>query len=96
MGSQCEFYHIFHCLDKKELKILKKYIDHRQYENVVSGLINGEELIIPRKILVNKMNGKKRVVYSFSDEENPVLKQLGYRCLVNEYYKHKSKTLALL
>jgi hypothetical protein len=65
-------------LSKTDHENLKEFVEHRKYECVVSGILSGKGLSIPRKILVNKMNGRKRVVYSFRDEENMVLKLLAY------------------
>ena len=65
-------------LSKKEEKVLTDFIEQKLYKGVVSGILSGEELSIPRKILINKINGKKRVVYSFNDNENMVLKLLAF------------------
>ncbi|MCL1823600.1 MAG: reverse transcriptase/maturase family protein [Oscillospiraceae bacterium] len=63
---------------KKETKELSEFINNKKYENVVSVILNSGNLSIPQKILVNKLGGGKRVVYSFNDDENMVLKLLSY------------------
>jgi len=55
------------------------FVASEQYRHVVERLQQGGSLGIPRKATINKMGtGKKRVVYSFPDEEMTVLKLIAY------------------
>ena len=63
---------------KKEKQELTEFIDFKKYEIVVKNILNNKPLSIPQKKLINKIGGKKRVVYSFLDDENKVLKLLSY------------------
>jgi len=65
-------------LSKKEDKTLADFIEQRKYDTVVSCILRGEKFSTPRKILINKISGKKRIVYSYSNDENMVLKLLAY------------------
>jgi hypothetical protein len=63
---------------KKDKQELTDFIDSKSYETVAVRIINGGSLSIPRKCLINKLGGGKRVVYTFADDENKVLKLLSY------------------
>ena len=63
---------------KKEKQDFTEFIELKKYENVVGHILNGSPLNIPQKKLINKIGGSKRVVYSFQDDENKVLKLLSY------------------
>ncbi|MBQ3877887.1 MAG: hypothetical protein II792_06400 [Prevotella sp.] len=55
------------------------YVAQQQYLPVASRLQRGEPLSVPTRHLVNKMgSGRKRVVYSFPDDEQTVLKVMAY------------------
>lgn len=55
------------------------YVAGEQYLPVVTRLQKGEGLSVPTRHLVNKMgSGKKRVVYSFPEDEMRVLKAISY------------------
>ena len=55
------------------------YVSEEKYLDVVERLQRGESLSIPTRHLVNKMgSGKKRVVYSFPEDEMTVLKALAF------------------
>jgi hypothetical protein len=55
------------------------YVAEERYFPVVERLLHGYGMSIPQKHLVNKMgNGRKRVVYSFSDDEMNVLKAMSF------------------
>ena len=55
------------------------YVSEEKYLDVVERLQRGESLSIPTRHLVNKMgSGKKRVVYSFPENEMTVLKALAF------------------
>ncbi|MDR0198078.1 MAG: hypothetical protein LBI36_07685 [Oscillospiraceae bacterium] len=66
-------------LTEKERNDLIEFIDSKKYEDTVKKILNGEGLGIPAKIHINKMGkSKKRVIYSFGDDENRVLKLISY------------------
>ena len=55
------------------------YVSEEKYLGVVERLQRGEGLSIPTRHLVNKMgSGKKRVVYSFPQDEMTVLKAMAF------------------
>ena len=62
-----------------EFDVADTFVSEKLYLPVVERMLRGEGLSIPTKHLVNKMgSGKKRVVYSFEDDEMNVLKCLSY------------------
>ena len=65
-------------LAKKEQENLADFIEQKKYESVVRNILNSGPMSIPEKKLINKVGGNKRVVYSFSEDENTVLKLLSY------------------
>ncbi len=69
---------------KRDQEDLKKFVNEREYYDLVERLIQDQEMSLPRILEVNK-NGvkKKRVVFSFEREENYILKMLAY--LLKEY-----------
>lgn len=72
------------CLNQKDEDDLKCFIDNREYIPIVENLLLGKPFNPPKKILINKSKvGKKRIVYTFSREENYVLKLVTY--LLREY-----------
>ncbi len=63
------------------------YVAEQRYLPIVQSWLRGESLSTPTKHLVNKMGSrKKRVVYSFSDDEMPVLK-----CMTYLLYRYDAK-----
>ena len=72
-------------MNKRQLEDLSSFIHNREYLGVVDRIRNKEEFMPPLKKLVSKQySPKKRVVYSFSREENYVLKLLTY-LLIRQY-----------
>ena len=65
-------------LSKKDQEALAEFIELKKYEDTVTRILDGEPLSTPNKKLVNKIGGSKRVVYSFQDDENRILKLLAY------------------
>jgi retron-type reverse transcriptase len=63
---------------KKDTKELTEFINAKKYEAVTDNILSGGKLSIPQKSLINKLGGGKRIVYSFSDDENKVLKLLAF------------------
>ena len=62
-----------------EFDVADTFVSEKLYLPVVERMLRGEGLSIPTKHLVNKMgSGKKRVVYSFEDDEMNVLKCLSF------------------
>ena len=63
-----------------EEKELRDFIDNEKYIDKVEKLCRGEySFSLPEKLLVNKMGStKKRVVYTFSQDENLILKLMAY------------------
>ena len=58
---------------------MDSYVARKGYLGVVRHLQHGESLSVPTRHLVNKMgSGKKRVVYSFAEEEMRVLKAMAF------------------
>ena len=69
-----------------EEKELRDFIDNEKYIDKVEKLCKGEySFSLPEKLMVNKMGStKKRVVYTFSQDENLILKLMAY--LLHRYY----------
>lgn len=67
-------------MSKFEIKRLEDYIINKEYKNIVNKIINNNYCFsIPFKHLINKINKeKKRVVYTFNNDENMVLKIITY------------------
>ena len=67
-------------ISKYEIKKLEEYIYSKKYLEITDKIICGEYIFsIPKKHLINKINkSKKRVVYSFDENENYVLKVITY------------------
>ena len=67
-------------MSKYEIRVLSEYILNKKYEDIVNKICNNNYVFsIPTKKLVNKINkDKKRVVYSFNDDETMVLKLITY------------------
>ena len=74
-------------LTEKEQNELTEFINLKKYDLVVQTIQKGGRLSIPEKKIINKIgSNKKRIVYSFKEEENRVLKVLSYLL-----YKYDSK-----
>ncbi len=72
------------CLTQKDEEDLKSFIENREYIPIVENLLLGKSLNPPKKTLINKSKvGKKRIVYTFSREENYILKLITF--LLREY-----------
>ena len=65
-------------LPERERRELADFIERRGYRHAAENITGCTPLSTPRKKLINKIGGKKRVVYSFGEEENRVLKLLAY------------------
>ena len=69
----------------EEEKLLREFIDKEKYLDKVDKLNNMEYCFsLPQKMLINKIGSiKKRVVYTFSQDENFILKMIAF--LLHEY-----------
>lgn len=64
------------------IKELRSFIDSEKYIPVCQKIMNGEAFPLPRKSVISKQDTqKKRVVYTYPDAENMVLKLLTYLLL---------------
>lgn len=67
---------------KPELERLRRLMDERAWEPVAAGIIRGEAFPLPWRREISKMHtGKKRVVYTYPEPENQVLKLLTWLLL---------------
>ena len=63
---------------------LRKFIDRQTYLPVCEAIARGDRFPLPRRAVISKMNSrKKRIVYTYPDPENTVLKLLTYLLLRN-------------
>ena len=67
-------------LSKKDLAFLVDFIENEKYKTITENILNpGFDFSIPEKRLLNKLGkSKKRVIYTFSESENLVLKLITY------------------
>ena len=62
--------------------VLRRFIDEKRYIPVCSAINGGEMFALPKKSVISKMSSaKKRVVYTYPEDENTVLKLLTYLML---------------
>lgn len=63
-------------LSKSDEKKLIEYVNNKEYLNIAKAIMNGTYTFsIPKKSVINKSGShKKRVVYTFNEEENTILK----------------------
>ena len=73
-------------ISKEELEKLRIFVLEEKYKDIATSIINDTySFSIPTKHLINKINkSKKRVVYSFNEEENYILKLITY--LFSKHY----------
>ena len=61
---------------------LRKFIDEKRYEPVCEGILAGRPFPLPRRTVISKMGtDKKRIVYTYPQAENTVLKLLTWLIL---------------
>ncbi|OPZ88758.1 MAG: Reverse transcriptase (RNA-dependent DNA polymerase) [Firmicutes bacterium ADurb.Bin419] len=66
-------------IGKRDLRLLREYIDEQKYSVVLDNINNHVPFPYPRKYTLNKMGvGKKRIVYTYDETENYVLKMLAF------------------
>ncbi len=71
-------------LSEKDATDLASFIENKEYAPIVEKMLNGSSFSIPKKSLISKSKvNKKRAVYTFSREENYILKLITY--LLREY-----------
>ena len=64
------------------LKFLEGYISEKKYLPVLAAIREGKDFPLPKKKIINKLyTGKKRIVYTYPQPENQVLKTLTYLLL---------------
>ncbi|MBR5273032.1 MAG: hypothetical protein IKU25_06550 [Clostridia bacterium] len=72
---------------EKDIKRLSCFIEQRDYLTAVQVIKNGGTFAPPKKSEISKIGtNKKRVVYTYADDENMVLKLLNY--LLQKKYDH--------
>ena len=88
-------------LSWREYVAMEKFVEDERYMPVLDRIIRGEGLSLPKKKIVNKMgSGKKRVVYSYQDDEMIVLRLIAfllYRydgCLSDNCYSFRAEKSA--
>lgn len=76
-------------MTKYEINELEEYIENKKYSYIANKILNGTyEFSIPEKHLINKINkSKKRVVYTFNEDENMIFKLISY--LFSKKYDEK-------
>jgi len=66
-------------LNLKNEKVLREFIETESYMPVVEKILQGESFAPPKKMEISKMHSeKKRIVYTYAEAENWVLKLLTY------------------
>lgn len=74
-------------LSKEDEKALSELIEHQAYLPVVEKIARGESFAPPRKTAISKKSSdKKRIVYTYAQDENWVLKMLTW--LLQRKYDH--------
>ncbi|MBR1394020.1 MAG: group II intron reverse transcriptase domain-containing protein [Ruminococcus sp.] len=91
MLSDAECWESFYCYkttlisSKSFERHLRAFIDEKRYLPVCQRIEKGEPLPLPRRAVISKLSsGKKRVVYTYPEPENTVLKLLTH-LLLREY-----------
>lgn len=80
-------------MDKRQIEDLSSFIHNKEYIGVIDKIKNKVDFLPPLKKIISKQySSKKRVVYSFSREENYVLKLLTY-LLIRQYDNIFAKNL---
>lgn len=74
-------------LSKADEKALSEFVETQGYLPAVEKIANGESFAPPKKTAISKMStGKKRIVYTYAEDENWVLKLLTW--LLQRKYDH--------
>ena len=74
-------------LSKEDEKALSEFIEGQSYLPVVQKIVNGEGFTPPKKSAISKKSSaKKRIVYTYAEDENWVLKLLTW--LLQRKYDH--------
>lgn len=69
-----------HLLTRQEEQYFSDYIKQKKYQTIADCILTGSYVFsCPKRSEINKLGtSKKRIVYSFSDDENMILKLLAY------------------
>ena len=67
-------------LSRKEINELNEFINEKKYISICKSIVeNSYEFSIPKKIVINKIGkSKKRIVYSYNQDEMIFLKYINY------------------
>mgnify|MGYP001255384182 CR=1 FL=1 len=66
-------------IGKRDLFVLREYIDGRRYNAVLENIKNNVPFPYPKKFILNKVGAdKKRIVYSYDEAEKYVLKIIAF------------------
>ena len=66
-------------LNREDQRALSEFIERQSYLPAVEKMLRGEGFAPPKKTAISKMSsGKKRIVYTYAEDENWVLKLLTY------------------
>lgn len=64
----------------REFEEADSFVGREEYLPLAKKIVQGEDLGVPQKKIINKMGtGKKRVVYSFAPDEMTILKLIAYK-----------------
>ena len=79
-------------ISDKEKNELEDFVMNKKYKSIVDQIYKGKySFSIPNKHLINKSHGKKRIVYTYKDDEMQILKYISF--LLYEYDYLFSKNL---
>lgn len=71
-------------LSKKRQKEYLTYIDNQRYIHIIQAIESGRyDIPVPVKKTINKVDGRKRVIYTFDNDFNILLKMIAY--LLRQY-----------
>ncbi len=66
-------------IGKRDLRMLREYIDRRKYSIVLDNIKNAVPFPYPKKYILNKIGvDKKRIVYTYDEAEKYVLKIIAF------------------
>ena len=74
-------------MSRRDMASLEEFVQQRKYQPIGEMLLAGGTFAPPRKSEISKLStGKKRIVYTYAEDENRVLKLLTY--LLQRKYDH--------
>ena len=79
-------------INKKEKESIKDFVINKRYKNITNNIVNNNyHFSIPIKHLINKNYGtKKRIVYTYKEDEVQVLKYISYLLYDYDYLFNKN------